>query len=68
MFIQNIINNFKSYLEETIFKLNDLLDILKLYETNTLLDCCHEKVDDYIDISPELSQKITYCIKCETTF
>ena len=67
MFIQ-IITNFKNYLEDTILKLNDLLDILKLYETNTLVDCCHEKVDDYIDISPELSQKITYCIKCETTF
>lgn len=29
--------------------------------------CVHEWIDDYIDISPELSQKICYCIKCEAT-
>lgn len=29
--------------------------------------CCHEWIIDYIDISPELSQKICYCVKCEVT-
>ena len=29
--------------------------------------CSHEWIIDYIDISPELSQKICYCIKCEVT-
>lgn len=29
--------------------------------------CVHEWTDDYIDITPELSQNICYCIKCEVT-
>lgn len=29
--------------------------------------CVHEWTDDYIDITPELSQNICYCIKCEIT-
>ncbi len=29
--------------------------------------CNHNYVDDYIDISPECSQKITYCTICEHT-
>lgn len=29
--------------------------------------CSHEWIIDYIDISPELSQKICYCVKCEVT-
>jgi hypothetical protein len=29
--------------------------------------CVHQWIEDYIDISPELSQNIFYCIKCETT-
>ncbi len=29
--------------------------------------CAHEWTTDYIDISPELSQKICYCVKCEVT-
>ena len=69
--LKKIVTNFKNYLEETIFTLNDLLNVLKLYENiinSQIIDYCHhEKVDDYIDISPELSQKITYCIKCEKT-
>ena len=29
--------------------------------------CIHEWTTDYIDICPESSQKICYCIKCEVT-
>ncbi len=29
--------------------------------------CVHKWTTDYIDISPELSQKICYCVKCEVT-
>ena len=29
--------------------------------------CVHKWTNDYIDISPELSQKICYCVKCEVT-
>jgi hypothetical protein len=34
----------------------------KLYST-----CEHEFVEDYIDITPDTSQKITYCCICEFT-
>lgn len=30
--------------------------------------CSHEKVYDSIDIHPEASQTICYCIHCNTTF
>lgn len=33
----------------------------------TIVICTHEWTTDYIDISPELSKKICYCIKCEIT-
>lgn len=29
--------------------------------------CEHLWFEDYIDITPELSQKICYCVKCEVT-
>jgi hypothetical protein len=29
--------------------------------------CCHEMIDDEIDITPERSQKIRYCVICEYT-
>jgi hypothetical protein len=31
-------------------------------------ECIHDYVDDYIDITPEKSQKITYCKSCWCTF
>jgi hypothetical protein len=40
-------------------KVNDLLN-------KKILECCpHNFIEDYIDISPEVSQKITYCSICE---
>jgi hypothetical protein len=43
-----------------------------LYNKNIVEDklnniCNHEWVDDYIDIDPDRSQKITYCRLCEVT-
>jgi hypothetical protein len=61
--LSKTIKKFKNNVDESIFKLNDLRK-----KICTIEECVHEKVNDYIDISPELSQKITYCIKCETTF
>ena len=29
--------------------------------------CSHEFIDDYVDLSPECSQKISYCSICEST-
>ena len=35
---------------------------------NVIINICrHEWIIDYIDISPELSQTICYCVNCEVT-
>lgn len=48
-----------------------LTERLTNYKNNieeTLNNMCeHDWTHDYIDISPELSQKICYCVKCEVT-
>jgi hypothetical protein len=36
----------------------------KMHEKN---DCQHEWIKDLIDIDPEKSQMICYCVKCELT-
>jgi hypothetical protein len=41
-----------------ICKRNDIIT----YNQNT---CCHIFINDWIDITPEKSMYITYCIKCE---
>ena len=61
---------------------SELLDIDEIYLTrlterlsnykNNIEDtfkklCVHEWVHDYIDISPDVSQIICYCVKCEVT-
>jgi hypothetical protein len=57
------IDNYDTYQES----LNDL-ETLKDEIINIVNNICqHEWVDDYIDISPELSQRICYCVNCETT-
>lgn len=44
------------------------LDILKTYIQYKLDNkCTHEWVNDTIDIDPDRSQDICYCIKCEVT-
>ena len=32
------------------------------------IDCVHEITTDFIDIDPDRSMTIYYCIKCEKTF
>jgi hypothetical protein len=34
---------------------------------NLCIDCEHNYVEDYIDISPDYSKRITYCTICEHT-
>lgn len=51
------------YLTDTYYKhyekINDLLN-------KKIIQCCpHDFIEDEIDISPEISQKITYCSICE---
>jgi len=71
-YIQKIINNNnekKQYakLKENILLdefNNNLIDIQNLIENS----CIHELIEDDIDISPDLSEHIIYCYKCEKTF
>ena len=56
-------NNNKSFFTEKIKHFQDLIN-----NCNNELDhlCCHNFIDDVIDITPERSQSITYCAICET--
>jgi hypothetical protein len=55
--------NNKAFFTEKIKHFQDLID-----NCNNELDhlCCHNFIDDVIDITPERSQSITYCAICET--
>lgn len=44
-----------------------LCQLKELCDQHIRMHCKHDFVDDYIDISPECSQKITYCSICELT-
>ena len=60
--IQNIIDGYE--LED----LSCLLFHCKCIIENKINNICeHEWINDYIDINPELSQRITYCKKCEVS-
>jgi hypothetical protein len=54
--------NNKAFFTEKIKHFQDLID-----NCNNELDhlCCHNFIDDVIDITPERSQSITYCAICE---
>jgi hypothetical protein len=55
--------NNKAFFTEKIKHFQDLIN-----NCNNELDqlCCHNFIDDVIDITPERSQSITYCAICET--
>jgi hypothetical protein len=55
--------NNKIFFTEKIKHFQDLIN-----NCNNELDhlCCHNFIDDVIDITPERSQSITYCSICET--
>ena len=55
--------NNKDFFTDKIKHFQDLID-----NCNNELDhlCCHNFIDDVIDITPERSQSITYCAICET--
>jgi hypothetical protein len=65
LMICSYLHNSKSYLnKERIIKKIHKLEYLSKYLNNL---CCHDFVEDYIDLDPEFSQKIIYCQKCEYT-
>ena len=47
-------------------RIENLISILKVYLKS---DCFHEYVvNDYIELTPERGENVTYCEKCYTTF
>lgn len=65
---------FKQYLNvynddnETFNELLSNLDMLKINIQDKIKNMCnHEWINDTIDINPDRSQNICYCVKCEVT-
>lgn len=61
----NYIEKNPSFTKDVINKVYYLLYII---ERKLFIYCDHDIVDDYIDISPEKSKQIQYCVKCSLTF
>jgi len=47
---------------------SEYLNIITLMEHYIMKNCIHNKVYDSIDVHPEESKTICYCIHCHTTF
>lgn len=53
---------------ESLQNLTLLVEEFKYIVDNKLENVCdHEWVEDYIDIDPDRSKKICYCVKCNVT-
>lgn len=64
--ITEYMNTFDSI--ETYNELINNLDTLKLFIKNKINNICHhEWINDTIDIDPDKSINICYCVKCEIT-
>ena len=51
--------------QEYIDKKKEQIELLDIY-TNRIYNLCqHNFIDDNIDVTPEITQKITYCSVCE---
>ena len=61
--MSSIINLKKTYVEEK----EKISYLIKECDNNIINLCHHEFVDDSIDITPELSQNISYCSLCGYT-
>lgn len=55
----------KKYLQE--IKENCELQLKQINRMKQIHSCNHEYITDTIDINPEKSQTITYCVFCEST-
>lgn len=72
MIMYNFINRHMNYIENnsrfTKEVMNRVYYLLYVIERKLFIHCEHNIVDDYIDILPEKSQQIKYCLKCSLTF
>lgn len=48
--------------------ISDLTILLDNIDETLKAECIHTYVEDWVDITPERSQKITYCSTCHCTF
>ena len=47
---------------------NEYSDLINRLNIFLLKYCSHETVEDYIDLTPEKSKYIRYCVHCMNTF
>lgn len=66
---ENILNELSLIDDREVFKskLKYYTRLRNILDKKIQILCQHNFVDDYIDINPECSQKITYCTICEYT-
>jgi hypothetical protein len=60
------LNDLKQNLHNFIHNLPSTECLHNLNEECTVALCNHEWIDDYVDLSPERSERITYCNICLT--
>jgi hypothetical protein len=58
--IENHIKDYEKKIDEVEININQLNKFICLH-------CEHIFIDDYIDITPDRSERITYCSKCQYT-
>ena len=72
MIMHNFINRHMNYIENnshfTKEVMNKVYHLRYAIELKLFIHCEHNIVDDYIDILPDKSQQIKYCLKCSLTF
>jgi hypothetical protein len=60
----------KQFIENLLTDINKNIKEKCIYELECIheLECLHELEEDDIDIDPDTSKRIKYCIKCNKTF
>lgn len=61
--VKRILDNIPQHLQSTTYKkiIEEINFFLQMY-------CQHELIDDYFDVDPEKSIRVTYCAKCNLCF
>jgi len=59
-YILQQIKDYEKKIDEAEININQLNKFISLH-------CEHKFIDDYIDITPDRSERITYCSKCQYT-
>jgi 2,3-bisphosphoglycerate-independent phosphoglycerate mutase len=65
IFLMGILNENEPGVKRVVDKLNELGETI---DQVLKAECKHEYEEDWIDVTPDHSQKITYCRVCNCTF